>query len=137
MEGDLQVIDWNIFSTPSFVVDRVLLEKNLKVLSSVRERTGVKILLALKGFAMFATFPLIRQYLQGTCASSPFEARLGKEEFGGEVHAFAAAYSDSDFKDLLKTSNHIVFNSMSQYEHFLPMIKEYYGKISFGLENKS
>jgi carboxynorspermidine decarboxylase len=133
MEGDLQVIDWNIFSTPSFVVDRVLLEKNLKVLSSVRERTGVKILLALKGFAMFATFPLIRQYLQGTCASSPFEARLGKEEFGGDVHAFAAAYSDSDFKDLLKTSNHIVFNSMSQYEHFLPMIKEYYGKISFGL----
>ena len=79
--------DPSIVPSPCYVCDLGLLRKNLEVIAGVRQRTGCKILLALKGFAMFSTFPLINRYLQGTCASSPHEARLGKEEFGGEVHA--------------------------------------------------
>ncbi len=127
------MINPELFTTPSFVVDRVLLRRNLEILESVQERTGAKILLALKGYAMFSSFPLIREYLHGICASSPHEARLGREEFGKEVHSFAAAYSDSDFSELAELSDHIVFNSISQYEKFLPLIKENAGKIEFGL----
>jgi len=133
MEGNIQVINPELFPTPSFVIDRVLLRKNLGILDSVQKRTGAKILLALKGFAMFSSFPLVREYLHGICASSPHEARLGREDFGKEVHSFAAAYSETDFVELAELSDHIVLNSMSQYERFLPLIKKYAGKIEFGL----
>jgi len=92
------------------------LRKNLDVIAGVRQKTGCKILLALKGFAMFSTFPQISKYLQGTCASSPHEARLGKEEFGGEVHAYAPAYSAEDMQELLPLVNHISFNSINQWQ---------------------
>ena len=81
--------DPTAFPSPCYVCDLGLLRRNLGVIAEVQQRTGCKILLALKGFAMFSTFPLISRYLQGTCASSPHEARLGKEEFGGEVHVYA------------------------------------------------
>lgn len=100
--------------TPCFVVDEARLLSNLAVLTSVRERTGAKILLALKGFAMFSTFGLLRDGLQGVCASSPHEARLGREEFGKEVHVFAAAYSDDDIREIAPLADHIVFNSFAQ-----------------------
>ena len=127
------MINPELFPTPSFVVDRVLLRKNLEILDSVQKRTGAKILLALKGYAMFSSFPLVREYLHGICASSPHEARLGREDFGREVHSFAAAYSEADFIELAELSNHIVLNSMSQYERFLPLIKKNADKIEFGL----
>ncbi len=82
---------------------------------------------------MFSSFPLVREYLHGICASSPHEARLGREDFGKEVHSFAAAYSEADFLELAELSDHIVLNSMSQYERFLPLIKKYSGKVEFGL----
>lgn len=125
--------DFSLFETPCFVVDSVLLERNLGILKTVKDRTGAKILLALKGFAMFSTFELVSRYLDGTCASSPHEARLGREEFGGEVHSFAAAYSSRDFNDLADLSDHLVLNSMSQYRTFLPAIMEKSERISFGL----
>lgn len=127
------MIDFSVFETPSFVVDRVLLKRNLEILSRVQNETGAKILLALKGFAMYPAADLVKQYLSGTCASSPHEARLGREEFGGEVHSFAAAYSDRDFEELLGLSDHIVFNSVSQYDHFSDKISGYGEKIKFGL----
>lgn len=133
MEGDFSVIDFSSFKTPSFVVDQVLLRKNLEILKAVKERTGAAILLALKGFAMHSTFPLVSQYLDGTCASSPHEARLGREEFGGQVHTFAAAYSREDFIELLELSNHIVFNSVNQYKEFYSDVEKNSGKIKFGL----
>ncbi|MEZ4567714.1 MAG: hypothetical protein R2860_12435 [Desulfobacterales bacterium] len=80
-------------------------------------------MLALKGFAMFSVFPLIRKTLFGVCASSPNEARLGREEFGREVHTFAAAYSDKDIRQILAVSDHVVFNSFAQWERFRPMIR--------------
>ena len=89
------------FPSPCYVCDLGLLRKNLEVIGGVHEKTGCKILLALKGFAMFSTFPVINNYLQGICASSPHEARLGKEEFGGEVHVYAPAYSENDMAELL------------------------------------
>jgi len=105
------------FPSPCYVCDLGLLRRNLEVIAGVRRRTGCKILLALKGFAMFSTFPLISRYLQGTCASSPHEARLGKEEFGGEVHVYAPAYSQEDMEELLPLVNHISFNSIKQWQY--------------------
>jgi carboxynorspermidine decarboxylase len=104
--------------TPVFIVDEARIRKNCQTLTSVKERTGCKILLALKGFAMWPLFPLIREYLDGVCASSPWEARLGREEFGGEVHAYAAAYSKTDFTELLTLCDEIDFNSFAQWEKF-------------------
>jgi len=127
------VTDFSTFETPAFVVDRVLLRRNLETLNMVRHRTGAKILLALKGFAMFAAAGLVSQHLDGTCASSPHEARLGREEFGGEVHSFAAGYSDMDFAECVELSDHIVLNSMSQYRHFLPVIEKHSELKEFGL----
>ncbi|NJB67280.1 carboxynorspermidine decarboxylase [Desulfobaculum xiamenense] len=109
--------------TPCFVVDEGLLERNLAVLDSVQRRTGARILLALKGFAMFSVFPLLRGTLHGVCASSPHEARLGREEFGREVHAFAAGYSEADMRELVELCDHISFNSFAQYRRFRPMIE--------------
>jgi len=112
----LPAFDPGDFPSPCYICDLGLLRKNLDVIAGVRQQTGCKILLALKGFAMFSTFPLIRKYLQGTCASSPHEARLGKEEFGGEVHAYAPAYSQEDMEELLPLVNHISFNSIKQWQ---------------------
>ncbi len=119
--------------SPSYVVDRGALERNLRILDSVQQRTGCHILLALKGFAMFRVFPLISRYLKGVCASSPHEARLGREEFGGEVHGHAPAYSEADLRALLSFCDHIVFNSFSQWERFQRVIAEYSAPPQFGL----
>ncbi|MGB5096399.1 MAG: carboxynorspermidine decarboxylase [Porticoccaceae bacterium] len=104
--------------SPCFVVDEAALEDNLRLLQRVQTESGAKVLLALKAFSMFSLAPLVRRYLAGTCASGLFEARLGREEFGGEVHTFCAAYRDADFDAVLALSDHVVFNSMRQWQHF-------------------
>ncbi len=109
--------------TPAFVVDRAALKANLDVLAAVQQRTRCSILLALKGFAMFSLFPLIRNYLSGVCASGPLEARLGFEEFGGQVHVFAPAYSDADINELVTLADHIVFNSFDQWLRYKDVIR--------------
>lgn len=119
MERDSSLkLDLNLVPTPCFVLDESRLMKNLMILSDVQEQTGAKILLALKGFAMFSVFPMIRKTLYGVCASSPHEAMLGREAFGREVHAHAAAFSESDIDDIIKVSDHITFNSFSQFLKF-------------------
>ena len=110
--------------TPAFVVDEGLLVDNLTVLGRVKARTGCRILLALKCFAMFRVFPLLAEVLDGVCCSSPHEARLGREEFGREVHSFAAAYSAADIEALALTSDHLVFNSFAQKERFMPLARQ-------------
>ena len=104
--------------SPCWVIDLQALEANLQLLAKVQERAGCKILLALKGFAAWSTFPLVRRYLSGATSSAPHEARLAREELGGEVHAYAPAYSDADMAELLTLCDHIVFNSFSQWERF-------------------
>ncbi|CCH47922.1 carboxynorspermidine decarboxylase [Pseudodesulfovibrio piezophilus] len=110
--------------TPSYVIDEGLLRDNLAILSSVKERAGCKILLALKCFAMHDIFSILAKTLDGVCASSPHEARLGHEEFGKEVHTFAAGYSEADIHALCSISDHIVFNSFAQLDRFRPLVKK-------------
>jgi carboxynorspermidine decarboxylase len=104
--------------SPCFVVDEAQVERNLRVLDRVQRDSGAKVLAALKAFSMFSLGPLVGHYLSGTCASGPFEARLGREEYGGQVHTFSAAYSESQLRDVLAVSDHVVFNSTSQWLRF-------------------
>ncbi|MDD6088086.1 MAG: carboxynorspermidine decarboxylase [Desulfovibrionaceae bacterium] len=111
------------FPSPCFIVDEARLRANAAILDTVQRRTGAKILLALKGFAMWDMFPILSRScgsgpLYGCCASSPDEARLAREQFGGEVHAFAAAFSDTDMREIAALADHIVFNSFSQWRQF-------------------
>ncbi|HOV41829.1 MAG TPA: carboxynorspermidine decarboxylase [Oscillospiraceae bacterium] len=126
-------IDFGKLPSPCYIVDERLLIKNLEILKSVRERTECKILLAQKGFSMFSLYPLIRKYLDGTTASSLFEARLGHEEMGGETHIFAPAYRDDEFEEIIKICDHIVFNSFSQWKKFKSRVKEQNRKIECGI----
>lgn len=104
--------------TPCYVVDEAKIIDNMKILQSVSEQAGCRILLAQKAFSMVAVYPLIGQYLAGTAASGLYEARLGHEEMGGETHVFSPAYTDADFDEILKYCDHIVFNSFAQWERF-------------------
>jgi carboxynorspermidine decarboxylase len=121
-------IDFNALPSPCYVVDERLLIKNLELLDSVQKRTGCKILLAQKGFSMHAFYPLIGKYLKGVTSSSLFEARLGYEKMGTEVHAFAPAYIDNEFDELLKYCDHIVFNSFDQWNKYKDKVMEYKDK---------
>ena len=105
--------------TPCYVIDEARLISNAEILSSVIENTGCKILLAQKAFSNYDFYPLLSRYISGTEASGLFEARLGYEEMpDGEVHVFCAAYRDDEFPELLKYSDHIVFNSINQLKKF-------------------
>ncbi|CYU36099.1 carboxynorspermidine decarboxylase [Streptococcus suis] len=117
--------------TPAYVIDEAKLVKNLEILKSVQDQTGCKVLLAQKAFSMYATYPLISQYLTGTTASGLYEAKLGREEFGGEVHVFAPAFKDSDMDELLEISDHIVFNSERQLRKHVDKCRE--AGVSVGL----
>ncbi|KAB7666435.1 carboxynorspermidine decarboxylase [Bacillus sp. B1-b2] len=129
----MKQIDFTKVPSPCYVVDERLLTKNLEVLNSVQERTGAKILLALKGFSMHSTFPLVGKYLAGVTSSSLFEARLGFEKMGKEVHAYAPAYVDSEFDELLQYTDHIVFNSFNQWSRFKEKVQNAGKKIEVGL----
>jgi carboxyaminopropylagmatine decarboxylase len=114
--GDVaRSIDVSQLETPCFVTDLGALEANLQILDDVQKRAGCTILLALKGFAQWSTFPLVRKYLAGATSSSVAEARLAREELGGEVHAYAPAYSDGEMAELLTLADHIVLNSPNQW----------------------
>ncbi|MBP1994236.1 carboxynorspermidine decarboxylase [Paenibacillus eucommiae] len=104
--------------TPCFVVDEAAIEKNLKILNGVMQRTGAKIILAQKAFSMTTMYPLIGEYLSGTTASGLFEARLGYEEMGKENHVFAPAYREDEIDEIISICDHIIFNSFSQLEKF-------------------
>jgi carboxynorspermidine decarboxylase len=119
--------------TPAYVIDLQALDRNLEILGAVQARSGCRILLALKGFAMWSLFPRISRVLSGVTASSPDEARLGREEFGKEVHAYAPAFSDADIEALLDRVDHLVFNSPGQYRRFRARIAAAGRRTSCGL----
>ena len=126
-------IDFNKVPTPCYVVDESLLIKNLELMDSIQKRTGAKILLAQKGFSMHAVYPLVGKYLAGVTSSSLFEARLGYEKMGKEVHVYAPAYVEHEFDELISYSDHIVFNSFAQWRKFRDRIKAYHRKIECGI----
>lgn len=111
-------IDITKLQTPCYLLDERLLIKNLEILKNVSDKTSCKILLAQKAFSMYSTYPLIGEYLAGTTASSLFEAKLGFEEMGKENHIFAPAFLDREFDEITKICDHIVFNSVAQWQKF-------------------
>ena len=113
----------NELPTPCYILDEKKLRSNCEILKKVMDHTKCHILLAQKAFSCFYEYPLIREYLSGTTASSLFEARLGAEEFSRENHIFAPAYTDRDFAQIVKLCDHIVFNSFTQYERHRSMLQ--------------
>jgi carboxynorspermidine decarboxylase len=111
-------LDVRRLPSPCFVVDEVAVEENLRILNRVQKDGGAKVLLALKAFSMWSLGPLVAKYLSGTCASGLHEARLGREHFGGEVHTYSAAFTEKDLQEVLKISDHVVFNSPAQWKRF-------------------
>ncbi|BAU13368.1 carboxynorspermidine decarboxylase [Leptolyngbya sp. NIES-3755] len=102
--------------SPCFVLDEARLERNLQIFDRVQQAAPVKVLLALKAYALFHSFPLISKTLSGASASSLWEARLAAEEFGGALHVYSPAYRDQDLPELLDRATHLTFNSLSQWE---------------------
>lgn len=119
------MIDFTKVPSPCYVMDEELLRKNLTLIQSVAERAGVEIILAFKSFAMWRSFPIFREYIRYTTASSLYEARLAYEEFGSKAHTYSPAYTDEDFPCILRCSSHISFNSFSQYRRFYPAVNAY------------
>lgn len=126
-------IDISALPSPAYLVDERLLTKNLETLNYVQEQSGAKILLAQKGFSMHSMYPLVGKYLHGVTSSSLFEARLGFEEMGKEVHVYAPAYVDREFDELLGYTDHIVFNSFDQWGRFKERVQNAPKKISCGI----
>lgn len=126
-------MNYNELRTPTYVVDERLLIKNLELLKSIEDRTGCKILLAQKAFSMYFVYPLIGKYLHGVASSSLHEARLGFEEMGKEVHTFSPAYIESDFDDIMKYSDHIVFNTFDEWAKYKSKVKKNGKNIECGI----
>lgn len=119
IESVIDGADIKELKTPCYVIDEKKLVHNARILASVIEHTGCKILLAQKAFSNYDFYPLISGYISGTEASGLYEARLGKEEMPeGEVHVFCGAYRDDEFNELLTYADHIVFNSVRQLAKF-------------------
>jgi carboxynorspermidine decarboxylase len=108
--------------TPAYVVDLALLKKNLELLAHVQLEAGCNVLLALKGYAMFATFPLVSQYLRGCCASGLHEALLAHREFGKEVHVYCPAFKEEEMRQIMPIACHVSFNSLAQWQKFRPVL---------------
>lgn len=119
--------------SPCFVMEEDLLRKNLSLIKSVKDRTGVNIILAFKAFAMWKSFPIIREYVPYSTASSVFEAQLAFEEMKSPAHTFSPAYTNENFPTFLKYSDHITFNSLTQFERFYPQVVADGNKVSCGI----
>jgi carboxynorspermidine decarboxylase len=110
-------------ATPYYLLDETRLLRNLEIVRHVRESSGAKSVLALKCFSTFGVFPLMREYLDGTTSSSLNEARLGHEEFGKEVHAYAVAWSRGEVEQVAGFADKVIFNSASQLRAFHPLVE--------------
>lgn len=119
--------------SPCFVLEEARLEQNLAVFERVQREAPVRVLLALKAFSLFHSFPLIRKTLSGVSASSPWEAQLAAEEFGGELHVYAPAYRDQDVSSLLGYASHLTFNSVNQWNRFRSLVESSSSQPSVGL----
>ena len=126
-------MDLSQIPSPCYVLDESLLADHLDLIGAIGKEADVDIILALKGFAMWGVFPLMKPYLKGVSASSIHEARLAYEEMGTPAHTYSPVYSDNDFDTILKYSSHITFNSLNQYEHFRKRVHVHERPVSMGL----
>jgi carboxynorspermidine decarboxylase len=127
------LVDIDRIPSPCYVIEESLLRNNLALIKRVKEEANVNIILAFKAFALWKAFPIIREYITFSTASSPYEAQLAHEEMAGLAHTYSPAYTENDFPVVLKYSSHITFNSLSQFERFYPMIQASDQKVSCGL----
>ena len=119
---------------PYYLLSESLLRRNLDLIRRVAQESGAEIILAFKAYALWKTFPIMREYISHTTASSPYEARLALEEFGSLAHTYSPAYTQEDFPEILRCSGHITFNSRTQYERFAPQVLGYKDhRVSMGL----
>ncbi len=113
-------MDYSKIPSPCYVLDEQAFRRNLALIKSVADRAEVEIILAFKAFAMWSVFPIVREYVKSSTASSLAEARLAFEEMGSPAHTYGPAYTDAEFPEIMKLSSHITFNSLSQLERFYP-----------------
>ncbi|MFM5930380.1 MAG: carboxynorspermidine decarboxylase [Novosphingobium sp.] len=121
--GAFAHFDLHRVESPAFVVDAAKLRDNLRVLADIGERSGAKVLAALKAFSMWSTAPIVGEYLDGVCTSGLWEARLASEFYDGEITTYCAAYKAEDMAEILRLSDHVIFNSPAQIERFQPQIE--------------
>ncbi len=119
--------------SPCWLLEEKLLKKNLELIEDIKNQSGAKVLLALKGYALWKSFPLLKPYLDGCCASGLHEAKLAHETFGKEVHTYSPAFKEEEIKEIAKISHHLVFNSPAQFHTFAVQAKKVNPKLSLGL----
>jgi len=127
------MIDFSKIPSPCYVMEEELFRRNLQLIRLVKDRAGVNIILAFKAFALWKSFPIVREYIGQSTASSVAEARLAFEEMGSPAHTYAPSYTDEEFPVLLKYSSHITFNSLSQLERFYPQVRSSDKPVKCGL----
>jgi len=119
--------------SPCWILEEKKLKKNLELIAYIKEKSAAKVLLALKGYALWKSFPLIKPYLDGCCASGLHEAKLASETFGKEVHTYSPAFKEEEIEEIAQISHHLVFNSPAQFKRFATQAKEINPKLSLGL----
>ena len=119
--------------SPMYIVEEAKLRRNLQLIVSVATRANVEIILAFKAFALWKTFPIFKEYVRSTTASSLSEAKLAFEEFGSRAHTYSPAYTDDEIGEIANCSSHLTFNSLTQYERYAKLAKERNEDLSFGL----
>ena len=118
---------------PMYIVEEAKLRRNLELIASVSARAEVEIILAFKAFALWKTFPIFKEYIRSTTASSLSEAKLAFEEFGSRAHTYSPAYTEDEIGEIANCSSHLTFNSLTQYERYAMLAKERNASLSFGL----
>lgn len=118
---------------PMYILEEDKLRRNLQLIREVSEKSGAEIILAFKAYALWKTFPVFREYIHATTASSLYEARLAFEEFGAPAHAYSPAYTDYEIEEIARYSSHLTFNSLSQYDHLKDLVMKMNPDISLGL----
>ena len=131
MKVDLQ--HFREVNTPYYILEESKLRKNLSLIQHVADEAGIEIILAFKAYALWKTFPIFREYIHATTASSLYEARLAFEEFGSKAHTYSPAYTDNEIDDIARMSTHLTFNSLSQLQRFGDDVKGKYPDVSLGL----
>ena len=128
-----KIYDINDLPSPCWLLEENKLHKNMEILNRVKNESGAKILLALKGYALWKSFDIMRPTLDGCCASGLHEAKLAFEEFGKEVHTYSPAFKESDINEIATISHHLVFNTPNQFHKFAKTALEINPHISLGL----
>ncbi len=119
--------------TPIYIIEEKKLRRNLALIAGVAERAGIEVILAFKAFALWKTFPIFREYITSTTASSLSEARLAFEEFGSKAHTYSPAYTEEEIEEIARCSSHLTFNSLSQYGAYYNKVSSFNPDISCGL----